>query len=76
MKCLSTPLRFLAVVPAELCLSTVLKSGQSFRWHKYDSISATKLEGEKLISGEEFALGHEDRTIVLRQTGKSITYCL
>lgn len=39
---LSTPLRFLPLLPSELQLATVLKSGQSFRWARFETIHATK----------------------------------
>ncbi|SCV69514.1 BQ2448_2534 [Microbotryum intermedium] len=38
---LSTPLRFLHIPLTELCLATVLKSGQSFRWQRFDAILVT-----------------------------------
>lgn len=86
---LCTPLRFFSILPAELSLATVLRSGQSFRWHKFEQIHATRPdpttgalsssnagvkkeddEGDKLLLGEEFAMGWRDRTIVLRQDGE------
>lgn len=39
---LSTPLRFFPLLPSELQLATVLKSGQSFRWARFESVHATK----------------------------------
>ncbi|ORY72607.1 DNA glycosylase [Leucosporidium creatinivorum] len=39
---LSTPLRFLPLLPSELQLATVLKSGQSFRWARFDTVHASK----------------------------------
>mgnify|MGYP001613425487 FL=1 len=71
---LSTPLRFLSVLPVELNLATVLKSGQSFRWLRLDAIHATAPDSapdsptaEKPMGGEEWAMGWGDRTVVLRQ---------
>ncbi|KAM0747351.1 DNA glycosylase [Meredithblackwellia eburnea MCA 4105] len=73
---ISTPLRLLKVVRTELNLDTVIKSGQSFRWKKLDSITATRTgttedgEGE----GQEWALANMDRTIVIRQDNKGVHY--
>lgn len=39
---LSTPLRYLPLLPSELQLATVLKSGQSFRWTRLDTVHATR----------------------------------
>lgn len=38
LPCLSTPLRFIPIPLAELCLPTVLKCGQAFRWVKLESV--------------------------------------
>lgn len=38
LPCLSTPLRFIQIPLAELCLPTVLKCGQAFRWVKLESV--------------------------------------
>lgn len=78
---LSTPLRFLPLLPSELQLATVLKSGQSFRWARFDTVHATRPEVfaasaedvKPLLAaneGEEWAFGWGDRTVVLRQDGK------
>lgn len=80
MACLATPLRLLRVAPHELNLATVLKSGQSFRWARFDQLLATRLDepGPKResmlesklgpeLSGVEWACGLDDRTICLRQ---------
>lgn len=70
---LSTPLRFLSVLPAELSLATVLKSGQAFRWERFDVVTVTRDEttsnGSSTTEGTEWAMGWGDRTVVLRQDG-------
>lgn len=75
---LATSLRSFALLPAELNLATVLKSGQSFRWHKFENVVATqpdeqragiKEEEKPVLLGEEYAMAWKDRTIVLRQDG-------
>jgi N-glycosylase/DNA lyase len=70
---LSTPLRFLAVLPRELSLATVLKSGQSFRWHRFEAVHATRPDSSsEEVRGEEWAFGWGDRTVCLRQGGESL----
>ncbi|KAI5474776.1 N-glycosylase/DNA lyase [Pseudohyphozyma bogoriensis] len=72
----ATPLRFLPLSLAELTIPTVLKSGQSFRWHQF-SVHATKPdkeEGGEVVGGEEWAMGWNDRTVVLRQDEKGLYY--
>ncbi|KAK4058804.1 8-oxoguanine glycosylase ogg1 [Microbotryomycetes sp. JL221] len=102
---LATPLRFLPLLPSELQLATVLKSGQAFRWARFDSIHATRSDyatsnvranarhdasdPSSAIAGdehtmadssvmnqrqEEWAMGWNDRTVVLRQDAKGIHY--
>ncbi|KAK4053843.1 8-oxoguanine glycosylase ogg1 [Microbotryomycetes sp. JL201] len=98
MHSVATPLRFLPLLPSELQLATVLKSGQAFRWARFDKVHATKPDdggsGEQLklepgnasdlkdtnrasssaIGAEEWAMGWNDRTVVLRQDAKGIHY--
>ncbi|GAA5885316.1 hypothetical protein JCM16303_005999 [Sporobolomyces ruberrimus] len=77
MSCLATPLRFLPVLPQELQLATVLKSGQSFRWHRTTPVHATRTPGYTLREGqedEEWSFGWGDRTVVLRQDDEGIHY--
>ncbi|GAA5911678.1 8-oxoguanine glycosylase OGG1 [Sporobolomyces salmoneus] len=74
MSCLSTPLRFLPVLPREVQLSTVLKSGQSFRWQR-SPIHATRSPTTAAEEdGEEWSFGWGDRTVVLRQDDQGIHY--
>ncbi|KDE04316.1 hypothetical protein MVLG_05270 [Microbotryum lychnidis-dioicae p1A1 Lamole] len=62
---LSTPLRFLHIPLTELCLATVLKSGQSFRWQRFDAIQATRPDAAvastsiSSLSGNEQTLSDE-----------------
>jgi hypothetical protein len=75
MSCLATPLRFLPVLPQELQLATVLKSGQSFRWHRTSPSHATRSTSKdhRVEDGEEeWSFGWGDRTVVLRQDGKNV----
>ncbi|KAM0792354.1 hypothetical protein ACM66B_005034 [Microbotryomycetes sp. NB124-2] len=95
MHSVATPLRFLPLLPSELQLATVLKSGQAFRWARFDTVQATKPDGVGLneqlkletgdassshdgsnasIGGEEWAMGWQDRTVILRQDAKGIHY--
>ena len=75
---LSTPLRFLPLLPQELRIATVLRSGQSFRWHQFPAVHATlpdaylpsALPPDTKEFGAEWAIAWADRTIVLRQTGR------
>lgn len=78
MSCLSTPLRFLPVLPTELQLSTVLKSGQSFRWNRSTTLYATLPDHSSdstspyiapQSESEEWSFGWQERTVVLRQDG-------
>lgn len=80
---LSTPLRFLPLLPSELQLATVLKSGQSFRWAKLPmhatrpdeqvkSEEDSKPTTAEVEHGEEWAFGWGDRTVVLRQDGECL----
>ncbi|GAA5933050.1 8-oxoguanine glycosylase OGG1 [Sporobolomyces koalae] len=76
MSCLSTPLRFLPVLPKELQLATVLKSGQSFRWHRSSPVAATLPPSATpdTAEGEEWSFGCQDRTVVLRQDDHGVHY--
>ncbi|GAA6012079.1 hypothetical protein JCM11491_001743 [Sporobolomyces phaffii] len=71
MSCLATPLRFLPVHRHELHLATVLKSGQSFRWHRSSPPVATRPATD---SDEEWSFGWGDRTVVLRQDDDGVHY--
>lgn len=60
---LSTPLRFLAIPPAELSLARVLQCGQSFRWTSLQlPASPNPLH--------EWSTAWPDRTVTLRQDGE------
>ncbi|GAA6064072.1 hypothetical protein JCM10212_001478, partial [Sporobolomyces blumeae] len=85
MSCLATPLRFLPVLPQELQLATVLKSGQSFRWHRSSPPAATRpdpapprsetLNPDSLDpDADEWSLGWGERTVVLRQDEYGVYY--
>lgn len=63
----------------------MLKSGQSFRWTRFDTVHATrpdvKLEQQddassaissEHVNGVEWAFGWGDRTVVLRQDGEHL----
>lgn len=71
---LSTPLRFLSLLPAELNLAIVLKSGQSFRWQKFPLNCTRPYEKDgltvDLTASEEYAFGWRDRTVVVSQHGQ------
>lgn len=71
---LYSPLRFLPLEPAQLSLAAVLKCGQTFLWRKARAratLPEVKLEEKDNQHGKhelyEWAYGHKDRTIVLRQ---------
>ncbi|GAA5828299.1 hypothetical protein JCM5353_003291 [Sporobolomyces roseus] len=83
MSCLSTPLRFLPVLPTELQLSTVLKSGQSFRWNRSTTLYATLPDHSSdstspsiapQSESEEWSFGWQERTVVLRQDDLGLHY--
>ncbi|GAA5863787.1 hypothetical protein JCM1840_005766 [Sporobolomyces johnsonii] len=81
MTCLATPLRFLPVLPNELQLAAVLKSGQSFRWHRSSPLSATLPDSAPSsqanpfpLEAEEWAFPWGDRTVVLRQDELGLHY--
>jgi N-glycosylase/DNA lyase len=73
MTILSTPLRFLAIVPAELSLAHVLRCGQSFRWQKGPARVTLPDDASACPSAatdeSEWHMGWNDRTVVLRQDG-------
>lgn len=54
---LSTPLRYLPLLPSELQLATVLKSGQSFRWARFDKVRATLPDPVASVKPEEDSNG-------------------
>ncbi|CEQ39788.1 SPOSA6832_01333, partial [Sporobolomyces salmonicolor] len=81
MSCLATPLRFLPVLPNELQLAAVLKSGQSFRWHRSSPLTATLPDSAPSsqaipspLEAEEWAFPWGDRTVVLRQDELGLHY--
>lgn len=72
---LLSPLRFLPLEPAQLSLAAVLKCGQTFLWKRLRARATLPEDGDgKGMHTEglhEWAYGHVDRTIVLRQDGQS-----
>ncbi|GAA5951726.1 hypothetical protein JCM3765_003096 [Sporobolomyces pararoseus] len=79
MSCLSTPLRFLPVLPQELQLATALKSGQSFRWHRTPLHATRTTATQEATEGieeeaDEWSFGWGDRTVVLRQDERGVHY--
>ena len=77
MNALLSPLRFLPIEPTQLSLSAVLKCGQTFLW-RCSGASVVTFESQEAAKyaapgWQEWSYGHRDRTIVLRQEGKSLT---
>ncbi|KAG0146636.1 hypothetical protein CROQUDRAFT_44105 [Cronartium quercuum f. sp. fusiforme G11] len=73
MSALATPLRFLAIHPAELSLPAVLKCGQSFRW-SLTTFTAHTDQHPQSTPIQEWSMAWHDRTVTLRQDDLGIHY--